>query len=213
MDNTLKTTIDQKITTLDKAPILKASEVKKSFGLTPALQGADLEINRGEILAIMGPSGSGKSTLLHCLAGILRVDSGEVWFDGTRLDHLSETKRTELRRSAFGFVFQFGQLVPELSSLDNIALPLLLNGAKHREAYDRADSWLRRLELDGLGGRRSGELSGGQAQRVPWPEPWSLIPGSFSLMNPPARWTRFPAKRSWTCWWIKPGRKVRPLCW
>jgi putative ABC transport system ATP-binding protein len=114
----------------------------------------------------MGPSGSGKSTLLHCLAGIFQPDQGEVWFDGKRLDTLSDNKRTELRRTAFGFVFQFGQLVPELTVADNIAMPLLLNHVRRKTAYDRASAWLPRLGLDGLGGRRSGELSGGQAQRV-----------------------------------------------
>jgi len=150
----------------DSGFILEAREVTKSFGLTRALQGASLEVRQGEILAIMGPSGSGKSTLLHCLAGIFKPDSGEVWFDGQRLDQLDETKRTELRRTAFGFVFQFGQLVPELSAADNIALPLLLNKVGRKEAYEKAVSWLKRLDLDGLEGRRTGELSGGEAQRV-----------------------------------------------
>jgi putative ABC transport system ATP-binding protein len=89
-----------------------------------------------------------------------------VWFNGQRLDTLNETKRTELRRTAFGFVFQFGQLVPELSTADNIALPLLLNKVRRKTAYQTADAWLRRLGLDELGRRRTGELSGGQAQRV-----------------------------------------------
>jgi putative ABC transport system ATP-binding protein len=147
-------------------PILHAVEVHKAFGSTPALRGASLVVQRGEILAVMGPSGSGKSTLLHCLAGIFRPDSGEVWFDGRRLDQLDESRRTELRRGAFGFVFQFGQLVPELTSLDNVALPLLLGGQKRRTAYRKAAGWLDRLGLGDLGGRRTGELSGGQAQRV-----------------------------------------------
>jgi putative ABC transport system ATP-binding protein len=146
--------------------ILEARELTKSFGLTPALRGASLEIRQGEIVAIMGPSGSGKSTLLHCLAGIFKPDSGEVWYDGQRLDQLDETKRTELRRTAFGFVFQFGQLVPELSAADNVALPLLLNRVGRKEAYEKAVSWLKRLGLDGLESRRTGELSGGEAQRV-----------------------------------------------
>ena len=120
----------------------------------------------GEILAVMGPSGSGKSTLLHCLAGIFIPDSGEVWFDGARLDRLSDRKRSLLRRTAFGFVFQFGQLVPELTTADNIAMPLILNRVSRRTAYRKADAWLERLGLHGLGGRRTGELSGGQAQRV-----------------------------------------------
>ncbi|HEY2665254.1 MAG TPA: ABC transporter ATP-binding protein [Actinomycetota bacterium] len=146
--------------------MLRAVDLNRSFGATPALQGANLEVARGEFVAIMGPSGSGKSTLLHCLAGIFPPDSGEVWYDGQRLDRLDETRRTELRRRAFGFVFQFGQLVPELSAADNVALPLLLNKTKRSEAYLRALSWLERLGLKGLEGRRTGELSGGEAQRV-----------------------------------------------
>ncbi len=150
----------------DNEYILQAKEVTKKFGQTPALQGANLLVRKGEILAIMGPSGSGKSTLLHCLAGIFTPDSGEVILEGKRLDALNETKRTELRRTSFGFVFQFGQLVPELTAADNIALPLLLSKVHRKEAYRQAATWLKRLELEGLGMRRSGELSGGQAQRV-----------------------------------------------
>jgi putative ABC transport system ATP-binding protein len=146
--------------------LIEARDVYRSFGQTPALQGASLSVASGEIVAIMGPSGSGKSTLLHCLAGIFQPDRGEVWFEGQRLDRLGETKRTQLRRTAFGFVFQFGQLVPELSAADNIALPLLLNRVSRKAAYRDAASWLQRLGLDELGARRTGELSGGQAQRV-----------------------------------------------
>lgn len=146
--------------------ILRAIDVRKSFGPTPALCGADFSVRPGEIVAIMGPSGSGKSTLLHCLAGIFPPDSGEIWFHAERLDRLEEARRTALRRSAFGFVFQFGQLVPELTAADNVALPLLLGKVKRRDAYERAVTWLGRLGLEGLEGRRSGELSGGEAQRV-----------------------------------------------
>jgi putative ABC transport system ATP-binding protein len=148
------------------ASLIEAIDVHRSFGSTPALRGATVSIQAGEIVAVLGPSGSGKSTLLHCLAGIYRPDSGEVWFDGRRMDVLSEAKRTDLRRTQFGFVFQFGQLVPELSAADNIALPLLLNNVRRKEAHERARDWLDRLDLAGLGGRRTGELSGGQAQRV-----------------------------------------------
>ena len=146
--------------------VIEACDVVRSFGETPALRGANLAVARGEIVAIMGPSGSGKSTLLHCLAGIYRPDSGEIWFGGKRIDGRDEDGRTRLRRSSFGFVFQFGQLVPELSAVDNVALPLLLNRVKRKDAYVRAFSWLARLGLEGLEGRRSGELSGGQGQRV-----------------------------------------------
>ncbi|MEV6493466.1 ABC transporter ATP-binding protein [Actinoplanes sp. NPDC051633] len=145
---------------------IEAREVVFSFGRTPALRSANLAVEAGEVLAVMGPSGSGKSTLLHCLAGILVPDSGEVWFDGTRVDKLSEERRSALRRSSFGFVFQFGQLVPELTVVENVALPLLLGGVKRAEALRRASGWFARLGLDGMEQRRSGELSGGQAQRV-----------------------------------------------
>jgi len=146
--------------------ILQARDVELSFGSTPALRGAAVTVEQGEILAVMGPSGSGKSTLLHCLAGILVPDAGEVHFAGERLDTLPEPARSALRRDRFGFVFQFGQLVPELTAEENVALPLLLGGTKRPAALRAARGWLDRLGLDGLGLRRSGELSGGQAQRV-----------------------------------------------
>jgi putative ABC transport system ATP-binding protein len=147
-------------------PLIAALDVHVSYGQTPALQGASVSVRSGEFLAIMGPSGSGKSTLLHCLAGIVPPDSGEIRYDGGRLDSLPDSARTKLRRTDFGFVFQFGQLIPELTAADNIAMPLLLSGARRRAAYRQASAWLPRLDLDGLGGRRTGELSGGQAQRV-----------------------------------------------
>jgi len=145
---------------------IEARDVTLSFGETPALRGATVSVASGGIVAVMGPSGSGKSTLLHCLAGILVPDSGEIHFEGRRIDTLSETERSALRRDRFGFVFQFGQLVPELSAEENIALPLLLSGVKRGEALARARVWFDRLDLGGLNARRSGELSGGQAQRV-----------------------------------------------
>jgi putative ABC transport system ATP-binding protein len=146
--------------------LLEARDLHRSFGSTPALRGANLGLAPGEILAVMGPSGSGKSTLLHCLAGIFAPDQGEVWFGARRIDTLSDSARSKLRRTEFGFVFQFGQLVPELSAADNIALPLLLGRTGRRSAYQQAEAWLGRLGLEGLGDRRTGELSGGQAQRV-----------------------------------------------
>jgi len=148
------------------APILEAHDLVLSFGGTPALRGATVSVQAGELLAVMGPSGSGKSTLLHCLAGILRPDEGEVWFAGRRTDQLGERARTELRRRSFGFVFQFGQLVPDLPAVENVMLPLLLAGQARAAAREQAAALLATLELDGLEQRRPGELSGGQAQRV-----------------------------------------------
>jgi putative ABC transport system ATP-binding protein len=146
--------------------IVEARDTVLSFGQTPALQGASLSVAAGEILAIMGPSGSGKTTLLHCLAGILTPTAGEIHFAGRRVDTLGEAERSALRRDRFGFVFQFGQLVPELTAEENIALPLLLGGTRRAAALEEARAWSARLGLDGLEKRRSGELSGGQAQRV-----------------------------------------------
>lgn len=146
--------------------VLEAREVTLSFGQTPALRGANVAVTAGEILAVMGPSGSGKSTLLHCLAGILTPDSGEIHFAGRRLDTMRENERSALRRDRFGFVFQSGQLVPELTAEENVALPLMLSGVARPRALTTARAWFERLQLDGLERRRSGELSGGQAQRV-----------------------------------------------
>jgi ABC-type sugar transport system ATPase subunit len=106
--------------------VIEGRDLVLSFGETPALRGASLSVKRGEIVAVMGPSGSGKSTLLYCLAGILGPDSGEVYFESRRIDALREQERSTLRRDHFGFVFQFGQLVPELTAEENVALPLLL---------------------------------------------------------------------------------------
>ena len=146
--------------------LMEARDVVLSYGPTPALRGASVSAAAGEIVAVMGPSGSGKTTLLHCLAGILVPESGEIWFDGRRVDTMSETARSALRRDRFGFVFQFGHLVPELTAIENAALPLMLGGARPRQALDQARGWFAELSLDGLEQRRSGELSGGQGQRV-----------------------------------------------
>ncbi len=146
--------------------LIEARDVVRSFGETPALRGASVSVAPGEVLAIMGPSGSGKSTLLHCLAGILLPGSGEIRFDGRRLDTMREEERSALRRDHFGFVFQFGQLVPELSAEENVALPLLLGGVRRTEALHEARTWFERLGLAGTEQHRSGEMSGGQAQRV-----------------------------------------------
>ena len=123
--------------------VIEARDVAFSFGQTPALRGASVAVDAGEILAIMGPSGSGKSTLLHCLAGILVPDSGEILFDGARVDAMAETQRSSLRRDRFGFVFQFGQLVPELTAVENVALPLLLSGVHRKQALPKAQSLVR----------------------------------------------------------------------
>src|SRR5699024_7675191 len=149
---------------------LSAHRLVKTYGSagahTTALAGVDLMVSPGESVAVMGPSGSGKTTLLHCLAGILAPTQGEVLWSGQNLAALSDTARTALRRTDFGFVFQSGQLLPELPAEENAALPLMLAGTSRTGAVDLARQWLAYLGLAGMEGRRPGELSGGQAQRV-----------------------------------------------
>ncbi|MGW1056886.1 ABC transporter ATP-binding protein [Micromonospora rubida] len=151
---------------LTGAELLAAEDLHHAFGPTPALVGASLAVRAGEVVALMGPSGSGKSTLLHCLAGIIQPDSGRVTYRGTDLTAMSDRERSALRRGQFGFVFQFGQLVPELTCLENVALPLRLGRVARREAERRATDWLGRLEVAEVAGKRPGEVSGGQGQRV-----------------------------------------------
>lgn len=148
------------------ASMMSVKDIKKSYGQNEVLHGVSLDVKQGEVLAIMGPSGSGKSTLLHSLAAIIPVDSGEIIFDGRDITGLNDNKRSILRRTAFGFVFQFSQLVPELSVVDNVALPLLLNGASRDQAYKEAKKWLDAVGLADKYQSIPGEISGGQAQRV-----------------------------------------------
>ncbi|NAZ85881.1 ATP-binding cassette domain-containing protein [Kineococcus sp. T90] len=135
-------------------------------GATRALDGVDVALRAGESVAVTGPSGSGKTTLLHCLAGVLRPTSGTVELAGADLTAMSDAHRTRLRRSAVGFVFQSGQLLPELPAQENAALPLMLAGVDRRTATARARELLGALGLGGLELRRPGQLSGGQVQRV-----------------------------------------------
>ncbi|WP_432521303.1 ABC transporter ATP-binding protein [Kineococcus sp. SYSU DK006] len=146
--------------------ILTARGLVMTYGSTRALDGVDVTLRAGESVAVMGPSGSGKTTLLHVLAGIVRPTSGSVDLAGTELTAMSDARRTQLRRTDFGFVFQSGQLLDELPAEENAALPLMLGGLDRATATARARDLLARLGLAGTERRRPGELSGGQAQRV-----------------------------------------------
>jgi len=145
---------------------VSARSLVYSYGRDAALRGVSVDLHRGEILAVTGPSGSGKSTLMLCLAGILTPDAGEVRYGGRLLSAESDAERSRLRRSEFGVLFQFGQLVPELTAGDNVALPLLLSGVRRPAASRAAQNWLDRFEVADLTHVRPPEMSGGQAQRV-----------------------------------------------
>ena len=147
-------------------PVLIGRGVTKRYGATTVLDRVDVAVHPGETVAVTGPSGSGKSTLLHCLAGIVAPEEGRVDLAGVRVDELSEGHRARLRRERVGFVFQFGQLLPELPAVENVALPLMLAGVRRAEATRRAAAWFRSLGIEGLELRRPGQLSGGQEQRV-----------------------------------------------
>jgi putative ABC transport system ATP-binding protein len=145
--------------------LLTGTGLHRAYGPTPALQGIDIAIGEGEIVAVTGPSGCGKSTLLHCLAGILRVDGGVVSYRDQDIGLWSEAARSRLRRTDFGVLFQFGQLVPELTAAENVALPLLLAGSGRREARKSATLWLGRFGVGDLADQLPGRMSGGEQQR------------------------------------------------
>jgi len=146
--------------------VLEAASVTKSFGKTPAIRGVDLEVRSGEIVALTGESGSGKSTLLLALAGILDIDTGVIRYAGQDLSVLSRAARIALRRTDFGFVFQAGLLVPDLSVIDNVALPLMLSGSARATAGEQARFTLESLGVGALTERLPGDISGGESQRV-----------------------------------------------
>ncbi len=152
--------------------IIRAQGVKKTYDTgkvtVQALRGVDLEVRRGEMVAVMGPSGSGKTTLLNTLSGLDEIDEGVVEIDGRDLAKMSDRERTRYRASNMGFVFQFYNLLPVLSAVENVEMPLLLNGhrANAREARRKALEALGAVGLAGQAGQLPGELSGGQRQRV-----------------------------------------------
>ncbi|QOR70936.1 ATP-binding cassette domain-containing protein [Ruania alkalisoli] len=148
------------------APVLAGRGLECAIGSTHVLRGVDIEIAPGEVVALMGPSGSGKSTLLHLLAGLLRPDAGTVTLSGQRLDTQPDRVRSARRLRELGFVFQFGDLVPELTVVENVELPLRLLGEQPARCRERALEMLDRLSVADEADRRLSEVSGGQAQRA-----------------------------------------------
>lgn len=162
--------IDDLSTATARDLIIVARGVEKTYSTDSvkvhALRGIDLDVRRGEMVAIMGPSGCGKTTLLNCLSGLDTIDRGQVLIDGEDLSKLSDTKRTEFRARRMGFVFQFYNLLPVLTAVENVELPLLVSGVSAKEARRRAMEALEQVHLVEWARHRPAQLSGGQRQRV-----------------------------------------------
>ncbi len=163
-------TEDDAATSAAGAPIIRATDVVKTYDTgkvqVKALRGVSLTINRGDMVAIMGPSGCGKTTLLNCLSGLDVIDSGQVYIDGVDLSTMSDNDKTEYRARSMGFVFQFYNLLPVLSAVENVELPLVVSGVSAREARRRALDALDQVHLRDWAEHKPAELSGGERQRV-----------------------------------------------
>jgi putative ABC transport system ATP-binding protein len=146
--------------------VLELDRVEYSYRRNTALRGVSLQLKPGEVVAVTGASGCGKSTLLHCAAGILTPDAGTIQVDGQDLAALKEEERARLRRTKVGIVLQFGQLVPDMPLIDNVALPLLLDGHERGEAHLSAMNWLEQVGIADDADAVPTELSGGQTQRA-----------------------------------------------
>ena len=151
-------------------PIIQATDVVKTYDTgkveVHALRGVSLTIQRGEMVAIMGPSGCGKTTLLNCLSGLDTIDSGLILVDGADINRMSDNEKTEYRARRMGFIFQFYNLLPVLSAIENVELPLLVSGTPSRQARQKATAALDTVHLVEWAPHKPGELSGGQRQRV-----------------------------------------------
>ncbi len=154
----------------ERKPVLRLSDISRTYrtgdGELNVLNGVDLDLRPGEMVGLVGPSGSGKSTMLHTAGLLEKPDSGEVEIEGQTTSKLSDRELTRLRRTKLGFVYQFHHLLPELSALDNVAAPLMINGVKRSLAKERAKELLNSMQLFDRGHHQPGQLSGGEQQRV-----------------------------------------------
>ncbi|MBE6211901.1 MAG: ABC transporter ATP-binding protein [Rikenellaceae bacterium] len=146
--------------------MIKVSNIEKSFGDLKVLRGVSLEVEKGEIVSIVGASGAGKTTLLQIIGTLLPADGGEVEINGTKLFALNEKRTAEFRNRHIGFVFQFHNLLPEFSALENVMMPALIGGAKRKEAKQRALELLSAVGLSERAEHKPAQLSGGEQQRV-----------------------------------------------
>ncbi len=153
-----------------ETPVLELRGIVREYKSGPTvlkvLDGTDLTLNRGELVGLVGPSGSGKSTLLHTAGLLERAEGGEVLLDGEEVLKLSDSVRTRLRREKLGFVYQFHHLLPEFNALDNVAMPLMVNGVKRKAAIEKARSMLAEMGLAERATHQPGQLSGGEQKRV-----------------------------------------------
>jgi putative ABC transport system ATP-binding protein len=154
----------------DGRPIIEATDVVKTYDSgnvqVRALRGVSLAVRRGEMVAIMGPSGCGKTTLLNCLSGLDVIDSGRILIEDVDINRLSDNAKSEYRAKRMGFIFQFYNLLPVLSAIENVELPLLVAGVSSKRARERAMAALERVHLEEWASHRPAQLSGGQRQRV-----------------------------------------------
>lgn len=146
--------------------MIQIRNIKKSFGNLEVLKGVDLDIERGKVISIVGASGAGKTTLLQIMGTLDKADSGSVVIDGVDVMKLSDAKRSEFRNKHLGFVFQFHQLLPEFTALENVMMPALIGGTLRREARRRAEELLAFMGLTNRASHKPTELSGGEKQRV-----------------------------------------------
>ncbi len=146
--------------------MIKVEKIHKSFGDLQVLKGINLDVKKGEIVSIVGPSGAGKTTLLMIMGTLEKADSGKIYIDKQELSKMNEKKLSDFRNKNIGFVFQFHQLLPEFTALENVMIPALIGKAKHREAERRAMELLEMMGLKDRVEHKPAELSGGEKQRV-----------------------------------------------